>query len=82
MTNVSLLKAKIAESGYKLQFVAETIGLTRQALHKRLVNGSDFTASEIMALTKLLKLSAAEQKAIFFCTDGSQNVNKGANNEA
>lgn len=68
MTNVELLKRKFAESGYKLQFIAEQIGLTRQALHNRLAKGSDFTASEIMTLSKLLKLSAAEQKAIFFCS--------------
>lgn len=68
MTNVELLKQKFAESGYKLQFIAEQIGLTRQALHNRLAKGSDFTASEIMTLSKLLKLSAAEQKAIFFCS--------------
>lgn len=68
MTNVELLRQKLAESGYKLQFIAEQIGLTRQALHNRLAKGSDFTASEIMTLSKLLKLSAAEQKAIFFCS--------------
>ena len=68
MTNVELLRQKLAESGYKLQFIAEQIGLTRQVLHNRLAKGSDFTASEIMTLSKLLKLSAAEQKAIFFCS--------------
>lgn len=68
MTNVELLRQKLAESGYKLQFIAEQIGLTRQALHNRLAKGSDFTASEIMTLSKLLKLSAAEQKAMFFCS--------------
>lgn len=75
LTDTTALKDRIEQSGYKLQYVAEQIGLTRQGFYKRLANGSDFTASEIMTLTALLKLNRAEQKAIFFCSNGSQIEN-------
>lgn len=69
MTNVTLLKERIAKSGYKSKFVAEQIGLTPQALSMRLKNGTDFNVQEILTLTKLFKLTAAEQRAIFFCLE-------------
>lgn len=74
MTNVTLLKETIARSGYKVKFIAEQIGLTPQALYKRLKQNTDFTATEIVTLTRLFRLSAAEQKAIFFCPESQQNV--------
>lgn len=74
LTNTALLKETIARSGYKVRFVAAQIGITPQALYARLARGADFTASEIVTLSKLFRLTAAEQRAIFFCPDSSQTV--------
>lgn len=70
MTNSTLLKQKISESGYKLSFVAAKCGLTYQGFIKKLNNETEFKASEIQALKDLLCLSDQECKAIFFYTCG------------
>lgn len=66
MTNTDLLRAKMDQSGYKLRFIASSIGLTYQGLLKKLKNESEFKASEIRALCKMLKISEAERESIFF----------------
>lgn len=66
MTDVELLKKKIDEQGYKLKFIASKIGITYQALLNKLNNDTEFKASEIGVLSRLLKLSARERDAIFF----------------
>lgn len=65
MTNTELLRKKIDEAGYKLQFVAEQCGLTYQGFMNKVNNKSDFTASEIMNLRTLLRLSPEEVEYIF-----------------
>ena len=69
MTNTELLRRKIDEAGYKLQFVAEQCGLTYQGFMNKVNNKSDFTAPEINALRLLLKLSPEEVERIFFTVD-------------
>lgn len=66
MTNTELLKQKIDESGYKMQFIAEQIGVSYQALYNKIGNKTEFLASEIMKLSELLKLTDEERNAIFF----------------
>ena len=66
MTNTKLLRDKINESGYKLVFIAEKCGLTYQGLLNKINNKTDFTATEILALKKLLKLTSREVHSIFF----------------
>ena len=67
MTNTSALRQKIEQSGLKYRFVAETLGITPYGLQKNIENVTEFKASEISKLSKLLKLSAAEMTEIFFC---------------
>ncbi len=66
MTNSSQLKAKIDESGFKLRFVAQKLGLSYQGFQNKLMGKSDFKASEIVALRQLLQLSIEEEQSIFF----------------
>lgn len=66
MTNTDLLKRKIDESGYKMQFIAEYIGVSYQALYNKIGNKTEFLASEIMKLSELLKLTDEERNEIFF----------------
>ena len=66
MTDTIRLREKIRLSGYKLSFVADKVGITRQALGNKINNRSDFRADEIQALYKLLGMTLEEREAIFF----------------
>ena len=66
MTNTALLRIKINELGYKLNFVARKLGITYAGLLKKINNETEFKASEIQILQKLLRLSNAERDEIFF----------------
>ena len=61
MTNTTLLREKIDESGYKLRFVAKKIGITYQGFLKKINNESEFKASEIQGLKELLNLTDEER---------------------
>lgn len=69
MTNTKLLREKINQSGYKLRFIASSIGLTYQGFLKKMKNETEFKASEIQALYVLLNLNEEERKSIFFCDE-------------
>lgn len=67
MTNTKLLKDKIKESGLKLIFIAQALGITRQQLHRKINNQVAFNQYEIEALCNLLNIkSLREKEAIFF----------------
>lgn len=68
MTNTELLREAIQRSGYKLQFIADRVGLTYQGLLNKINGKSEFRASEIQTLHRLLGLTEAEREAIFFCS--------------
>lgn len=66
MTNTQLLREKINESGYKIYFIANKVGITYQGLLNKMNNRNEFRANEIQALFDLLNLSEEERNAIFF----------------
>lgn len=66
MTNTSLLRKKIDESGYKLRFIASKLGITYQGFLKKINNETEFKASEMQILRELLNLTDAEFEQIFF----------------
>ena len=66
MTNTSLLEQYIEKSGYKKSFIAEQLGLTAYGFMLKVNNKSEFKASEITILCKLLKINARDREAIFF----------------
>lgn len=66
MTDTKLLREKIEQSGYKLQFIAKKVGITYQGLLNKINNKSEFRANEIQALYNLLGLTEKERIAIFF----------------
>lgn len=66
MTNTALLEQYIEKSGYKKSFIAEQLGLTAYGLTLKVNNKSEFKASEMTILCKLLKISARDKEAIFF----------------
>lgn len=66
MTDTELLKAAIQKQGYKYKYIAEQLGLSTFGLQKKIENDTEFKASEIIALAKLLHLNDRMMKAIFF----------------
>lgn len=65
MVDIDKLKAKISESGMMLKTISERSGITPPTLSRRLKGESDFTADEIVRLSKALKLKASERNDIF-----------------
>lgn len=66
MTDTSRLKEYIEKSGYRMSYIAKTIGITHQGLLLKINNKHEFKASEIDKLCKLLKINIRERMAIFF----------------
>jgi plasmid maintenance system antidote protein VapI len=65
MTDTKELKTRINDSGLKLTAIAESLGLTRQALWNKIENVNEFKASEIAALADILHLTENEATNIF-----------------
>lgn len=67
MTNQEMLKGVIAESGLKLGYIAEQLGINRASLYNKLNGKSKFNQEEIKILCSLLKITSLKEKeAIFF----------------
>ena len=67
MTNTEKLKELISISGIKLDAILHVTGIKSYAtLRGRVNNETEFTASEIAAITELLRLSPDERDEIFF----------------
>lgn len=67
MTNVELLKEKVAKSGLKTAFIAESIGISRASWYNKLNGKTKFTAEEIKKLCDALRItSLREREEIFF----------------
>lgn len=70
MTNTLLLKMAILKSGLTNKEVAQHLGLSAMGLYQKMNNVTEFKASEISQLYKLLNLSSLEeQQQIFFVSD-------------
>ena len=50
MTNTRLLRQRIKESGLKLQYIADYLGISRVTLTMKIENQSDFRQNEIRKL--------------------------------
>lgn len=66
MTNTTLLRQKINDTGYKLQFLAEKCNLTYFGFMKKVNGETEFKASEIKILRDTLGLTSEETNDIFF----------------
>lgn len=66
MTNEKKLKAKIVESGFNQEQVAEMLGLTIATFNYKVNGKSEFKASEIKKLWEVLSLTESDCMAIFF----------------
>lgn len=66
MTNELMLREAIKKCGFKMQFVAKSVGLSYPGFLNKMTGRSEFNAPEIMKLCKLLNLERNEMDAIFF----------------
>lgn len=66
MTDTVMLRKRIKESGLRLSFIADTLGISRYTLQRKIDNRSEFRISEVDALSKLLGLTPLEKDNYFF----------------
>ena len=67
MTNTKLLKKTIDESGLKIGFIADCVGISRQLLWRKINNLSSFNQYEIDNICKVLRITNLKLKeSIFF----------------
>lgn len=66
MTNTDLLREKIEDSGMTVVAIAKKAGIKRETLYNKMSGRSEFTASEMVALSRVLRLTMEERDAIFF----------------
>lgn len=64
MTNTALLEQYIEQSGYKKSYIAERLGITAYSFALKVNNKSEFKASEMQLLAKLLNIG--DKEAVFF----------------
>ena len=77
MTDTVLLDKLIKDSGLKISFIAEKLGISRTALYKKIKGIVPFTGPEIKIMCELLHLKTwAKIKPVFFADDVSKSDNK------
>jgi len=70
MTNKELLEQAIERSGVKIMKLMEAAGIKSYATFRgRLNNETEFTASEIIAISETLQLTAEQRNQIFFAVN-------------
>ncbi len=66
MTDTEKLNDAILESGIKITAIASKLGISREGFYKKLNNETEFKASEISAMQKILGLTNKKRDEIFF----------------
>lgn len=61
MTDIELLDKRIESCGYRYDYIAEQLGITRTTLRNKRIGKSEFTASEIRILSSLLHIDSSEE---------------------
>lgn len=71
LTSTNKVKAKMLELGITQTYIADSLGISYQALSNKLHNKTEFKASEIKKMCSILDI--ADKDAYFFCENISQN---------
>ena len=66
MTNTELFAKAVESKGLKMEFIAKQVGITSQALRNKVANRTEFKASELDAIKKVLGLNNKDFMTIFF----------------
>lgn len=69
MIKTDILNKKIYSSGLKIEFIANFIGISRQALWGKIKNKTSFKQEEIIKLCDILNIDDEEKNIIFFAND-------------
>lgn len=64
--NQEELKRAIKKSGYRMDYIAKSLGLSYQGFYNKVNAQSEFKISEIKDLCSLLRLDAEKMYLIFF----------------
>ena len=71
MTNTTMLKEKIQQSGLKKSHVAKELGMSRQTFNAYLDGKAEFRVNHMNILCNLLKIDFEQREAIFFASSGA-----------
>jgi len=69
MVNTKKLQAKMKEYDYTIQSLADEICISRATLFNKIHNVTEFSASEIMDIGKILRFNYVEIHEIFFASE-------------
>ena len=61
----ALLEDYIDKSGYKIGFITDQLGISRQAFDQKMKNRNKFRVSEVYVLCDLLKITPEDKQKIF-----------------
>lgn len=68
MVNINKLKGRIVEKGLSVELVAQSMGIDRSTLYRKMKDqsGDSFTISDVQSISRILSLSAQDVTDIFF----------------
>lgn len=69
MTDTKLLSLTIADSGMTITSIAKKLGITREGFYKKMNNETEFKASEISLMQRILHLTNEKRDDIFFAIE-------------
>lgn len=76
-TNAQLLDEKIKESGLRIDYIIENLGISGTAWYKKKSGETPFRASEIFVLCSLCNINGDERAKIFYPKSSAKAVQKG-----
>lgn len=68
ITDVDRLKDAISNTGISIVAIANKMGITREGFYKKMNGETEFKASEIISLSRILRLSKIDRDKIFLST--------------
>lgn len=69
LVDLGMLKKRIDDSGMTMVSIANKSGIIRETLYNRLNGKGEFTASEMMSLSRVLNLPNKDRDKIFFASE-------------
>ncbi len=70
MVNTALLDEKIDQSGLKVGYIIDALGISAQAFYKKKDGKTPFRKSEIYVICDLLKITDTQDKLKIFYPEG------------
>lgn len=66
MTDGKLIRERIGKSGFKYNFIAQSIGISPQSLRRKINGDSDFMTEEATKLCDVLGITSPQEKDRLF----------------